>query len=54
MNLTCPECKNQVDLSNYPNLAEDNVVECDMCGITLMVNRLEGDEVEAEVIDEGK
>jgi len=54
MKSTCPECKNQVDLSNYPNLAIDNVVECDMCGITLMINRLESDTVGAEVIDEGK
>jgi len=54
MNLTCPECQNHVDLSNYPNLAEESVVECDTCGITLMVNEINGDLVEAEVIDEGK
>ena len=54
MNLTCPECKNQVDLSNYHNLAVDNVVECDVCGVSLLVTEISGDNVKAEVVDEGK
>ncbi len=54
MRLTCPECKNDVDLSSYPNLAKDQVIECGTCGITLMVTNIEGDKVEAEVTDEGK
>ena len=54
MNLTCPECQNQVNLSAYINLAVGNVVECDICGITLMINKIEGNAVEAEVVDEGK
>ena len=53
MKLICPECKNQVDLSNYPNLDVDHVVECNVCGITLMISSI-GDDVIAEVVDEGK
>jgi Zn ribbon nucleic-acid-binding protein len=54
MNLICPECKNKVELSSYSNLAVNSVVECAMCGITLMVKSIEGEEVKAEVMDEGK
>ncbi|MBI4427215.1 MAG: hypothetical protein HY569_01880 [Candidatus Magasanikbacteria bacterium] len=53
MKLVCPECKNEVDLSRYPNLAVGNVIECQMCGISLLVNKI-GDDVEAEIVDEGK
>ena len=54
MKLTYPECKNNVDTSLYPNLAKDQVVECDVCGITLLVTDIQGDEVMTEVMDEGK
>ncbi len=54
MRLICPECKNEVDLSIYPNLAKDQVIECDICGISLLVTKIEGDNVEAEIVDEGK
>ncbi len=54
MQLTCPECQNEVNLSSYTNLAIGNVVECNVCGITLLVNKIEGETVGAEVIDEGK
>ena len=54
MNLICPECKNQVDLSIYPNLSVEQVIECNVCGISLLVNKIEGENVEAEVVDEGK
>jgi len=54
MQLTCPECKNNVDLSVYGNLAVDQVIECNVCGISLLVNKIEGENVEAEVVDEGK
>ena len=54
MKLTCIECKNDVNLSNYPNLAVDQVIECDICGITLLVTEIQGGEVSAEVVDEGK
>lgn len=54
MKLICPECKNEVDLSSYPNLQKDQVVECNICGISLLVTDVYGDKVEAEVTDEGK
>ncbi|MFH1789727.1 MAG: hypothetical protein ABH832_01525 [bacterium] len=54
MNLTCPECKNQIDLSRYADLQVESVVECDICGITLQITSLNNDKAEAEVIDEGK
>ncbi|KKU25787.1 MAG: hypothetical protein UX39_C0019G0007 [Candidatus Magasanikbacteria bacterium GW2011_GWA2_46_17] len=54
MQLTCPECKNDVNLSPYSDLDVDHVVECDMCGITLMVKGIDGENVSAEVIEEGK
>ncbi len=54
MKLVCPECKNEVDLSRYPDLAVDNVIECDICGITLLVTKIEGNEVTTEIVDEGK
>lgn len=53
MRLTCPECKNDVNLANYPGLDVGNVIECDTCGITLEITEL-GDEIKAEVVDEGK
>ncbi len=54
MQLICPECKNDVGLSMYPDLAPEHVIECDICGITLMVNSMEGDTIAADVVDEGK
>lgn len=55
MKLVCPECKNDVNLSPYPQLAKDHVIECDICGITLMVQAIaENGAVTAQVIDEGK
>jgi ribosomal protein S27E len=54
MNLICPECKNQVDLSHFPDISSGTVIECNMCGITLMVNNVSEDEIKAEIIEEGK
>ncbi|MFA6105268.1 MAG: hypothetical protein WC725_01550 [Patescibacteria group bacterium] len=54
MKLICPECKNDVNLSSYPNLKEGHVIECDTCGITLQVKDLSKDNVAVEVVDEGK
>jgi len=54
MNLVCPECKNNVDLVRYNNLAAGQVIECNVCGISLLVNSIAGEEVQAEVVDEGK
>ena len=54
MHLNCPECKNDVDLSSYQNVAKDQALECGTCGITLLVAEVKGSEVVAEVMDEGK
>lgn len=54
MKLVCPECKNEVDLTPYPNLVKDTVVECNVCGISLLVTNIEGENVETEIVDEGK
>jgi hypothetical protein len=55
MNLVCPECKNSVDLAPYPMLAVGNVIECNMCGISLVVRDISKEgSVETEIVDEGK
>jgi ribosomal protein S27E len=54
MKLVCPECKNDVDLTSYPDVKPDHVVECDKCGITLMVTAVNGSALETEIVDEGK
>jgi len=51
--LTCPECKNEVDISKYPNLAVGMVVECNHCGMTLEIKEI-GSEIKTEIVDEGK
>ncbi|MDD5165064.1 MAG: hypothetical protein PHG25_00810 [Candidatus Pacebacteria bacterium] len=52
--LVCPECKNDVDLSRYPNLAVGMVVECNHCGMTLAIKEIGDAEVKSEIVDEGK
>jgi DNA-directed RNA polymerase subunit RPC12/RpoP len=54
MNCVCPECKNDVNMSRYPNVKAGNIIECDVCGITLLVKGVENNEVYTEVADEGK
>ena len=54
MRLICPECKNEVNLSSYPDLDVEQVIECDTCGISLVVTAVNGEEVSADVVDEGK
>lgn len=51
--LICPECKNEVDIKKYPNLAVGMVVECNHCGMTLEVKEL-GHDIKTEIVDEGK
>jgi lysine biosynthesis protein LysW len=53
MKLVCPECKNDINLTNYPDLADGHIVECNHCGITLEVKEV-GENLVAEVVDEGK
>jgi DNA-directed RNA polymerase subunit RPC12/RpoP len=50
----CPECKNVIDLSRYPNLVPGMVIECNHCGMTLLVKEIAGGDVKTEVVDEGK
>ena len=52
---TCPECKNDVNLAKYPDLSVGDVIECDVCGISLVVKGIgEDGEVYTEIADEGK
>ena len=39
----CPECKNTIDLSRYPNLTTGMVIECNHCGMTLLVKNIADD-----------
>ncbi len=50
----CPECKNTLNLSRYPNIALGMVVECNHCGMTLLVKEIAGGKVSTEIVDEGK
>ena len=54
MNLICPECKNAVDLGSYGDLQKDQVIECNTCGITLMVTDMSGEDIQVDIVDEGK
>lgn len=54
MTCNCPECKNDIDLSRYPKIEINNVIECDTCGITLEVLDMKGDNIVTEIVDEGK
>ena len=54
MQLNCPECKNDVGLSSHSDLAVEQTVECDVCGISLLVTGIQAGVVSAEVADEGK
>jgi len=50
----CPECKNTIDLSKYPNLVTGMVIECNHCGMTLLVKEITDEGVKTEIVDEGK
>ena len=52
--LVCPECKNTVDLSRYPSIAPGMVVECNHCGMTLLIKGIANGKIDAEIVDEGK
>lgn len=53
MNLICPECKNEVDLTSYDNIDVGHIIECNHCGITLEVQSTENG-IKVEIADEGK
>ena len=49
------ECKNTIDLGRYPNLAAGMVIECNHCGMTLLVKAIAPDgTVSTQIVDEGK
>ncbi len=50
----CPECKNNVDLSRYPSVTTGMVIECNHCGMTLLVKDIAGGKIATEIVDEGK
>ena len=51
----CPECKNTIDLGRYPNLVVGMVIECNHCGMTLLVKAIAPDgTVSTVIVDEGK
>lgn len=55
LNGTCPECKNPIDFSRYPDLKVGMIVECDTCGMTLLVKAIgDAGAVELDIVDEGK
>lgn len=55
MQLTCVECKNQIDLSGMTDIGPDTVLECPTCGITLLVTSVSDEGiVDVEIMDEGK
>lgn len=54
MKCICPECKNSIDLSKYPNIAIGMVIECNHCGMTLLVKDLANGNISTEIVDEGK
>ena len=52
--LICPECKNTLDLSRYPSIAPGMVVECNHCGMTLLIKSIQDGKIQAEIVDESK
>ncbi len=53
MKNTCPECKNEIDLSQYGDITNGMVIECNHCGITLEIKK-EGEMMAFDIVDEGK
>jgi DNA-directed RNA polymerase subunit RPC12/RpoP len=54
MKAQCPECKNTIDLARYPSIKEGMVIECNHCGITLLVKSIVDGVLFTEIVDEGK
>ena len=54
MKSICPECKNIMDISKYPSVKEGMVIECNHCGITLLIKDTRDENLSTEIIDEGK
>jgi DNA-directed RNA polymerase subunit RPC12/RpoP len=54
MKSICPECKNNIDLSRYTNIKEGMVIECNHCGITLLIKNIKDNVISTDIVDEGK
>jgi DNA-directed RNA polymerase subunit RPC12/RpoP len=54
MTCICPECKNNINLSRYQEVKLGMVIECDRCGMTLLVKNIQDNVVSTEIVDEGK
>lgn len=54
LELICPECKNNVDLSKHKEVKEGKIVECSLCGIILEIVEIKEGKVKTEIVDEGK
>ncbi|HEU0081154.1 MAG TPA: hypothetical protein VFQ72_04020 [Candidatus Paceibacterota bacterium] len=54
MKCVCPECKNDIDMSRYPQAAVGHVIECNTCGILLEILSIANGTVATEIVDEGK
>ena len=54
MKSICSECKNDIDLGRYPSLKEGMIIECNHCGITLLVKKMTLGGIITEIVDEGK
>ncbi len=54
MKAICPECKNEIDFSKYSSIKENMVIECNHCGITLLIKKIENGLISTEIVDEGK
>ena len=50
----CPECKNTIDLGRYPNVIVGMVIECNHCGMTLLVKEIANGNIQSAIVDEGK
>jgi len=50
----CPECKNNIDLSHYSSINCGMVIECNHCGITLLIKEIIDENIVTEIVDEGK
>ena len=54
MKSICPECKNNMDISKYPSIKEGMIIECNHCGMTLLVKNIDNENISTEIVDEGK
>lgn len=43
-----------IDLARYPAVKEGMVIECNHCGITLLIKSTDNGMVSTEIVDEGK